>query len=123
MSTIKYETKVTQLGPLAQEFIDSGILVFFGSQAPDELAEFSILHDHKQLYKEVVAGDTLLIDGKSFRILAVGSVANKNLSSLGHLVVKFNGLTQPEMPGDVSVENVPLPTIRPGTIVRIVAGS
>ena len=119
----KYETKVTQLGPLAQEFIDSGILVFFGSQAPDELAEFSILHNHQQLHADIEVGDTLMIDGKTFRILAVGSVANKNLASLGHLVVKFNGLTEPEMPGDVSVENVPLPLIKPGTIVKIVAGS
>ncbi|MCB0153650.1 MAG: PTS glucitol/sorbitol transporter subunit IIA [Anaerolineae bacterium] len=120
---IKYETKVLQLGPLAQDFIDSGILVLFDADAPSELAEFAVLHHHNILHQDIVIGDDLLIDEKQFRIVAVGSVANKNLASLGHLVIKFNGNTQAEMPGDVSVENISLPPIKPGTIIKIVPGA
>ena len=122
MNKIKYETTVVKSGPLAQEFIESGILVFFGMNAPEELAEFSILHEHTQLHQDVVAGDLLFIDDNSYEVLAVGEVANQNLSNLGHLVVKFNGQTEPEMPGDISVPKIKeLPKIKPGTKVRIIA--
>jgi PTS system glucitol/sorbitol-specific IIA component len=122
MNRIKYETTVVKSGPLAQEFIASGILVFFGMNAPEELAEFSILHEHTQLHQDVVAGDLLFIDDASYEVLAVGEVANQNLSNLGHLVVKFNGQTEPEMPGDISVPKIKeLPKFKPGTKVRIIA--
>jgi glucitol/sorbitol PTS system EIIA component len=62
----------------------------------------------------------LWIDQESFTILAVGEVANENLANLGHLVVKFNGQTSAELPGDVNVPPVKqLPPIQPGTIVQI----
>lgn len=120
MSITKYETKVTKLGPVTQDFIAEGILVFFQMNVPDELAEIAILHTHNQLQQEVVAGDKLIIDDQPLTILCVGEVANENLANLGHFVVKFNGLTQPEMPGDISVpSDVPVPHIAPGTIVKI----
>ncbi|MBE7552735.1 MAG: PTS glucitol/sorbitol transporter subunit IIA [Anaerolineales bacterium] len=122
MSITKYETKVTKLGPVTQDFMAEGILVFFQNTVPDELAEIAILHTHNQLQQEVVAGDKLIIDDQPLTILCVGEVANENLANLGHFVVKFNGLTQPEMPGDISVpSNAPIPPIAPGTIVKIVS--
>jgi PTS system glucitol/sorbitol-specific IIA component len=121
MTTTKYETKVTKLGPVTQDFIDEGILVFFQMNVPDELAEIAILHAHEKLLQEVTAGDQLIIDDHVLPILCVGQVANENLANLGHFVVKFNGLTEPEMPGDISVpSNIPIPPITPGTIVKIV---
>jgi PTS system glucitol/sorbitol-specific IIA component len=122
MSITKYETKVTRLGPVTQDFIDEGILVFFQMNVPDELAEIAILHAHDTLHQKVVAGDKLIIDDYSLTILGVGEVANENLANLGHFVVKFNGLTEPEMPGDISVpSDIPIPPIAPGTIVKIVS--
>jgi glucitol/sorbitol PTS system EIIA component len=118
---IKYETKVTKLGPVTKDFIEEGILVFFQTNVPDELAEIAILHTHDKLHQEVVAGDKLIIDDHPLTILCVGEVANQNLANLGHFVVKFNGLTQPEMPGDISVSSdAVVPHIAPGTIVKIV---
>ncbi len=122
MSKLKYKITVVSLGELAQEFIDSGILVFFGLDAPEELAEFSILHQHDKLYQEIVPGDIVKIDNETFKILAVGEVANQNIANLGHLILKFNGYTEAEMPGDVSVENVPVPVVKPGTVIEITAG-
>lgn len=121
MPITKYETKVTKLGPVTQDFIAEGILVFFQMDVPDELAEIAILHAHDKLHQEIVAGDTLIINNQPLTILGVGEVANKNLANLGHFVVKFNGLTEPEMPGDISVPgDSPIPPIAPGTIIRIV---
>jgi PTS system glucitol/sorbitol-specific IIA component len=124
MAITKYETKVTKLGPVTQDFIDEGILVFFQMNVPDELAEIAILHTHDQLQQEVVAGDKLIIDGHILPILCVGEVTNQNLANLGHFVVKFNGLTKPEMPGDISVPgDAPVPPIAPDTIIKIVGES
>jgi len=51
--------------------------------------------------------------------LAVGDVANENLMNLGHLNLKANGNTQPDLPGDVCIAEVELPEIRIGTSFSI----
>lgn len=119
---IKYQAKITAVGPLVAEFIDHNILVLFGEQAPEELAEFSIIHDGKELHGTVLVGDKVYLGDDGFTILAVGEAANSNLKTLGHLILKFNGETEPEMPGDVCVEARPLPAIEPGLEIRIDEG-
>ena len=117
--TIKYQLTVTSIGELVGDFIDAGILVFFGEGAPDELLEFSIIHTHTDLSEPVVPGDTIYFGEEAFRVTAVGNVANENLGNLGHLVVKANGNEEPELPGDVCVEAKALPEISPGLVVKI----
>lgn len=116
---IKYSAQVIGIGPLISEFIDGGILVFFGSEAPEELREFAILHDGKKLEQHVAPGDTIMLGDSRFTILAVGEVANQNLAALGHFILKFNGENTPEMPGDICVEALPLPEINVGMQVEI----
>ncbi len=117
--TTKYQACVTAIGPLVDEFVEARVLVLFGSSAPPELAEFAIIHDGSHLEGDVRPGDEIRIGGFSYRVLAVGEVANKNLKALGHLVIKFNGQTIPEMPGDVCAEAMPLPKIEVGTRFQI----
>ena len=112
---IKYAATVHEVGPLVDEFVAAGVLVFFGLNAPDELRDFAILHDGTELVAEVMPGDRFCLDGQDYTILAVGEVANQNLRALGHFVIKFNGETSPEMPGDICAEARPLPSIRPGS--------
>ena len=116
---IKYKALFTQIGPLVSEFVDHGILVLFGVSAPEELAEFSIIHDGLELTAPLEAGDMVEIGGETYAILAVGEVANTNLANLGHLVLKFNGQNVPEMPGDVCLEMKPLPKIETGNSLVI----
>ena len=120
MKTI-YETTVTAVGPMAVEFAAEGILVFFGSDAPEELHEFAIIHDHSPNEDDVSPGDVVEIDEARFEVTGVGEVANDNLRNLGHVVIKFNGLSDTELPGEVSVEIGDVPTIEPGTHVRILS--
>jgi PTS system glucitol/sorbitol-specific IIA component len=47
-------------------------------------------------------------------VLAVGAVANQNLAALGHFIIKFNGATEPEMPGDICAEARSLPVLAVG---------
>lgn len=117
----KYRMTVVSIGELAQEFLAEGIMVFFGTNAPEELQEHSIVHEHGELAADVVPGDTVVIDGNRFEVLAVGPVANGNLRNLGHLVLKFNGLTEPEMDGDVTVAETELPSVTIGTQIQILS--
>jgi PTS system glucitol/sorbitol-specific IIA component len=116
---IKYDARVTAIGPLVAEFLQNQMLVMFREGAPEELAEFSILHDGRELRAPVVAGDEVILGEEHFRVLAVGEVANSNLAALGHLILKFNGETTPEMPGDVCLEARPLPEVPVGLRLQI----
>lgn len=116
----KYKATVTEIGPLVSEFIQAGILVFFGDDAPPELREFSIIHNGKTLAADVAPGDVVIIDNEQYQVLAVGEVANKNLSNLGHLIMKFNGQTTPQLPGDVCVEEKPVHQVKIGSIFEII---
>lgn len=122
--SIKYEMRVVEIGPLVDEFLQAKMLVFFKVGAPPELAEFSILHEPSDRFIGVEPGDRIVIDDEySYRVTAVGEVANQNIGALGHLIMKCNGRAEPEMPGDVCVEDKALPPIRIGSIVRIVRDS
>ena len=121
-SSVKYQTTVTKVGEMAAEFAAEGILVFFGPQAPEELHDFAIITTAAELGSPVERGDSVRIDEEEFPVLCVGPVANENLSGLGHLVVKFNGLTEPELPGDVSLPEVQAPLLGVGTEISIISG-
>lgn len=119
--TTKYHTTVTSVGEMAAEFAAEGILVFFGPDAPEELHEFAIITTASELSAPLEAGDVVQIADVEFPVLCVGPVANENLAGLGHLVVKFNGLTEPELPGDVSLPAVAAPVVSAGTEILITA--
>jgi len=114
LSEIVYSTTVTAVGELVPDFADQGVLVFFGQDAPIELHEFSIIHTPDVVTRAPQVGDTITLQDTVYNVLAVGSVASDNLLNLGHLDLKANGLTEPEMPGDVNVEAVSLPKVNVG---------
>ncbi len=114
MSQIVYSTTVTAVGELVSDFAYQGVLVFFGEDAPIELHEFSIIHKPDVVDRAPQVGDTITLQENVYNVLAVGSVASDNLLNLGHLDLKANGLTEPEMPGDVNVEAVSLPKVNVG---------
>ena len=117
---VVYSTTVTAVGELVSDFRDQGILVFFGEGAPEELHDFSILHKVEISERAPKPGDLIRINDDEFNILAVGSVVSDNLLNLGHLDLKANGLTEPELPGDTNVEARTLPMINIGDKIEIV---
>ena len=122
-----YSTTVTAVGELVSDFREQGILVFFGEGAPIELHEFSVLHKVEVSQRAPEVGDLIRINSEDFseefQVLAVGSVASDNLLNLGHLDLKANGLTDAELPGDVNVEARPLPMIKVGDKLEVIAKS
>ncbi len=122
---VVYKTTVTAVGELVSDFREQGILVFFGDGAPVELHEFSILHKVEISQRAPEVGDVIRINSESFseefKVLAVGSVASDNLLNLGHLDLKANGLNEAELPGDVNVEARPLPMVKVGDKLEVIA--
>lgn len=119
---MRYSTVVTRVGPLVQDFIREGRLVLFAEGAPDELHDFSVLHTPDEEFEEVAVGDRLVIGGTRFRVTAVGEVANKNLQAIGHAAFKSNGKTEPDMPGDICVEELAFPLPAPGDKIVLEEG-
>jgi PTS system glucitol/sorbitol-specific IIA component len=117
--TVLYQSTVTEIGELVPTFLAEGMLVFFGESAPEELKTFCIIHKVKHQEGQIKAGDVVSINGNEFEILSVGNVANDNLYNLGHLNLKANGNLVADLPGDVSIANVPLPEVKVGTTIEI----
>ena len=116
---IKLRSTVVAVGDSVEEFRAARVLVFFNVGAPEELAEFSVLHEASVNRANVASGDSLRLGAETFDVLAVGEVANQNLANLGHLVVKADGRTDPEMLGDVCVEARDLPRLVVGDPIEI----
>ena len=121
MSEVVYSTTVTAVGELVPDFAEQGVLVFFGANAPLELHEFSIIHTPDVQTRAPQVGDTITLANNEYNVLAVGSVASDNLLNLGHLDLKANGLTEPEMPGDVNVEATVLPSVQIGDRLIVIS--
>lgn len=100
-----YLTEITELGPEVSEFLDTGLVVLFQAGAPPELAEMSVLHEPTDLREEPPqTGDVLVIGDRQLRITAVGEKAWRNVREMGHVVFKFNGHDETELPGEIYIE-------------------
>jgi glucitol/sorbitol PTS system EIIA component len=118
-------TEVTNVGPEVEELLEeAGTLVLFEEGAPPELAEMSVLHEHSESREDPPeVGDMMVIDGREFRITAVGDSAWKNMLKLGHASFKFNGAQEVELPGEICLEEPGSgdigESIRPGVRLEI----
>lgn len=125
MATI-YSTEITEIGPEVPEFLETGLLILFKTGAPPELAEMAVLHEPGSPREEPpVIGDVLAIGDREFRITAVGEKAWNNVLELGHVVFKFNGLGETELPGEIYVEETDdlNELVQPGTKLEIREGT
>ena len=100
-----YTTEIREIGPEVAEFLEGGYLILFQTGAPPELAEMSVTHEVSHMRPEPPEpGDILSIGENSFRITAVGDKAWQNIEELGHAIFVFNGFEEPEMPGQICLE-------------------
>ncbi|WP_342750492.1 PTS glucitol/sorbitol transporter subunit IIA [Alteribacillus bidgolensis] len=115
-----YKTTVTELGPMVTEFLNEKIIILFKGDAPEELAEYCVLHEVNQLDEEIKENDVFMINEEEYVITGVGSAVNKNLEQLGHITLKFDGSTEPELPGTLSLEEKEIPEIKLGDNLQII---
>lgn len=116
----KYVSEVVSVGELADQFFEAGIVVLFGEDAPEELADYSVIHRPTVTDGGIRPGDRIHLGSEAVTVLAVGSVADENLVNLGHLSLKRNGEYEAALPGDVCCDEGPVPVLAPGDEIRIV---
>ena len=120
-SKIIYENKVKALGDLAKTFAEEEMIILFGDNAPDTLADYCYSIDINPVKETIKVGQVFVFDGVAFNITAVGEIAEKNLVNLGHITVSFNGSTGPILPGSICVEKKEMPNIKIGSEISILA--
>ncbi|HEV2092883.1 MAG TPA: PTS glucitol/sorbitol transporter subunit IIA [Rubrobacter sp.] len=122
-----YATEVREIGPEVAEFLEEGYLILFQTGSPAELAEMAVLHEVDHMRPEPPEpGDVLSIGESRFRITAVGTKAWQNVREIGHAVFVFNGAQEPEMPGQICLEEGGTEdlagALQPGVRLEIKAG-
>ncbi len=122
-----YVTEVREIGPEVADFLKEGYLILFQTGSPAELAEMAVLHEVDHMRPEPPEpGDVLSIGESRFRITAVGTKAWQNVREIGHAVFVFNGAREPEMPGQICLEEGGTEnlagSLRPGVRLEIKAG-
>lgn len=117
--SLVYENRIKGAGDMVSAFQGEKMFILFGDNAPDTLKDFCYTIDIKDTNKEISVGQILDIDGNKFEITAVGNVAEKNLTSLGHMTVVFDGSKEAVLPGSIYVENADMPELKIGTTIKI----
>ena len=97
-----YENKVKALGECVNEFKDANMFVLFGDNAPDEITDYCYHVDVTPLNGKIAAGQTLVLDGVSYKI-----------------TVSFSGQTEVELQGTIYVEGT-MPDLYVGSTIQIV---
>jgi PTS system glucitol/sorbitol-specific IIA component len=115
-----YRSTVLRLGAETEEFFQGGILIFFAEPVPEQLESVSIIHRPAQPPSRPLApGDRIRLGETDIVIRAVGELASENLTTLGHLVLYFDGAQTALLPGAVHVEAVAPPPLRPGDTLEL----
>lgn len=114
-----YSSEIVRIGDQANLFLDEGIVVFFGDNAPEELQDFAVVHKLNEITKEIVVGSKIILSDANLEVTAVGPVANENFKNLGHLVLKLDGAVEAALPGDVSCKYDKKPVIQIGDRLEI----
>ena len=115
-----FEAKVIQVGPEAQNMIqDANMLILFGEEAPEYLAEYCFKIDNKDLLGSIQKGGKLVVDSEEYLITAVGNVVEKNLTGLGHITISFDASEEGSLPGTLHVAAEKEVVIVQGTTIQI----
>ncbi|GAE93070.1 PTS system [Gracilibacillus boraciitolerans JCM 21714] len=116
---IKFETQVNKIGSSVADFLGEKILILFDENAPTELSDYCLSITVNDVDNEIKVGDILQIGNNKYNITSVGDAVEKNLTSLGHITLKFDGSEDPELPGTLYLEDTEIHEINQGDIIRI----
>ena len=73
-----YSSEIVSIGEQANLFLDEGIVVFFGDNAPEELQDFAVIHKLQQIFGEIVIGTKIKLSDANLEVVSVGPVPNEN---------------------------------------------
>jgi len=117
---IIFETNVVSVGSQAESFLsDSNLIVLFGYNAPESLADYCYIIKVENVIEPITTGMQLVIGDTPYPITAVGDLVTKNLSDLGHITINFDGSTTADLPGTLCVKKEKEVSINVGTTLSI----
>lgn len=108
---MKYSAKITKLGAESLLFLDDencNFIIIFNENAPKELADISVLHEHKKLLAAPKKGDIVVICEKVFTVTDVGYEVINTLEELGHCTLSFKGKMTVDRPGIIELSGDPI---------------
>lgn len=114
-----YQTTIKSIGKDAKAFEAEKMMILFGDNAPNELADFCYVIDLVSVDEDIVEGDTLKLDDVSYQITSVGDAVRKNLNDLGHITLKFDGSTTAGQSGSLYLEEKEIVEVKPGSTITI----
>ncbi|ASS88931.1 MAG: PTS sorbitol transporter subunit IIA [Bacillaceae bacterium] len=117
--TIIYKNKIKGIGTMADHFLKEKMIILFGNEAPQDLKDFCYVIDVVKAEGVIQAGQKLYINNEKFEITSVGDAVQRNLTTLGHITLRFDGSTTPELPGTLYLENKDIPEIGLNTEIKI----
>ena len=117
-----FEARIVSIGAQAPKMIgEANILILFGMEAPEDLAEYCYKISNKDLSGPIQVGGRLVIDGVEYPITAVGSVVEQNLAALGHITIALDGSRKGSLPGTLHVSTATSPVVQLNSFVQLFA--
>lgn len=115
-----YKSKITDIGPLVEEFRSENVLVIFGEQATPELREMSAVHYPNRITEDepIKLNGAFKIGNNQYTITQVGADANSNLLELGHVSIYFKDDDEKVLPGAIAVEPTQFPDFIEGDTIE-----
>lgn len=116
--TVKYESKITAVGKMAQELLDkNSMFILMDEGKHPNLADTVVQHVAAELKEDIAEGDIIKVGRTEMKILKVGDAVNKNVRDIGHCTVVVNG--EGSLPGQIVVKSDIPPRLRIGNEVTI----
>lgn len=112
---MSFKTKVLEIGSMVPAFEEEMLVVLFGTNAPNELKDISVIHEPQSKFENdsIKEGTKLQMGGNTYTVSKVGSLANANFEELGHLSIYFKD-TDDLLPGAIQVEPGVFPQVEIG---------
>lgn len=115
-----YISQITKVGPLAAEMAEQQMLVLFGDDAPEAVAEIAVMHSGPAPERDIAPGDEMIVGEQLFTVTAVGSEANRTFRAMGHCTLVFTGAAEVALPGQIALGGGAAPAVRPGEDLMVV---
>ncbi|MGO4942446.1 PTS glucitol/sorbitol transporter subunit IIA [Ruoffia tabacinasalis] len=112
---MSFKTKVLEIGSMVPAFEEEMLVVLFGTNAPSELKDISVIHDPETDFADgtIKEGTQLVMGGNTYTVTKVGNAANANFEELGHLSIYFKDNDE-LLPGAIQVEPSVFPQVEIG---------
>ncbi|MFT3888085.1 MAG: PTS glucitol/sorbitol transporter subunit IIA [Arachnia sp.] len=113
-----YSTRVIEVGPEAEAFLEAQTAITFAGDAPEALRPFCYIIEKAELQGDLAVGQSVRIGEQQWAITALGDVAQTNLVNLGHVTLVFDGEAEPRMPGAIHIGGIDAtPALAVGAVV------